>query len=195
ANIHREEKNLIDLYIILLRFSSLISETIPQHRDFKQSHTREKVEYVKKLNGVLSELEQLKPEVSRQVNELNARYARSISQEETGDTSLEWPPRMSQGFPAYENGKGHGSSVPNNKWQNSWKANEPIRDQHFNSNQIEQQFNKLALNIPRAREETLSRHSFLGPNGLRGQWKTTTSSARMQVQYPSQVDLTPIEMP
>ncbi|MQL95787.1 hypothetical protein Taro_028459, partial [Colocasia esculenta] len=35
ASIYREEKNLIDLYIILLRFSSLMCETIPLHRDYQ----------------------------------------------------------------------------------------------------------------------------------------------------------------
>ncbi|XP_057863152.2 AMSH-like ubiquitin thioesterase 3 isoform X1 [Cryptomeria japonica] len=198
ANIYREEKNLIDLYIILLRFSSLISETIPQHRDFKQSHSREKVEYKKKLLDVVSELERLKPEVQRQLDELNKRYARAAREEESSGSSLEWPPRRNQGYPVYENGKawqGYGSSIQNNTRQNSWRANEFSRDQRLYSNQFEQQFNKLAISIPRAREETLSRHSFLGPNGLHGQWQAPTGSARMQVQYPSQVDLTPIEMP
>ncbi|KAJ4807310.1 U-box domain-containing protein kinase family protein [Rhynchospora pubera] len=37
ANIHRAEKNIIDLYINLLRLSSLIVETIPDHRDYRRS--------------------------------------------------------------------------------------------------------------------------------------------------------------
>jgi STAM-binding protein len=47
ANIYREEKNLLDLYIILLRYSSLLSETIPKHRDYHVFKSREK-EFVKK---------------------------------------------------------------------------------------------------------------------------------------------------
>ena len=43
------------------------------------------------------------------------------------------------------------------------------------------------------KEETFSRHSLLGPNGLRGQWQAPISGTR--VQYPSHGDLTPIEMP
>uniref|UniRef100_A0A0D6QUI6 MPN domain-containing protein n=1 Tax=Araucaria cunninghamii TaxID=56994 RepID=A0A0D6QUI6_ARACU len=193
ANIYREEKNLIDLYIILLRFSSLISETIPHHRDYHTSNLKEKAEYRKNLWDVLTELEQLKPEVQRQVDEVNKKYASVIYQEEPSDYSLEWPPRRNQGYPIYENGKGYGSIVKNNILENSRRANELSRDQRVYSNQIAQQFNKLSFNIPRAKEETLSRHSFLGPSGLRSQWHAPTIGTR--VQYPSHVDLTPIEIP
>jgi len=79
ANIYREEKNLIDLYIILLRFSSLITETIPHHQDYQTSYPKEKTEYRKKLLNVVSELEALKPVVQRQVDELNKTYASSSS--------------------------------------------------------------------------------------------------------------------
>ncbi|KAL5745107.1 hypothetical protein ACOSP7_026253 [Xanthoceras sorbifolium] len=37
AGIYRAEKNIIDLYVMLLRFSSLVSETIPHHRDYRAS--------------------------------------------------------------------------------------------------------------------------------------------------------------
>ncbi|KAL9330215.1 hypothetical protein ACSQ67_005218 [Phaseolus vulgaris] len=37
ADIFRAEKNIVDLYVMLLRFSSLVSETIPRHRDYRSS--------------------------------------------------------------------------------------------------------------------------------------------------------------
>ncbi|KAF8015581.1 hypothetical protein BT93_H1179 [Corymbia citriodora subsp. variegata] len=64
ANVYREEKNIMDLYIILLRFSSLVSETIPFHRDYQLLHPKERSTYRKKLLDVLDELESLKIPVS-----------------------------------------------------------------------------------------------------------------------------------
>ncbi|GLU12996.1 hypothetical protein SLE2022_296460 [Rubroshorea leprosula] len=48
ADIFREEKNIIDLYIMLLRFSSLVSETIPCHQDYGLTVQSKKV-YLKKI--------------------------------------------------------------------------------------------------------------------------------------------------
>ncbi|EYU44004.1 hypothetical protein MIMGU_mgv1a022115mg [Erythranthe guttata] len=69
ANIYRDEKNLIDLYVILLRYSSLVSETIPYHRDYLALFPKERNLYKKKLLAVLDELETLKPKVRRQLDE------------------------------------------------------------------------------------------------------------------------------
>ncbi|KAA3456292.1 AMSH-like ubiquitin thioesterase 3 [Gossypium australe] len=136
ASIYRDEKNIVDLYIILLRYSSLVSETIPFHRDYHVSLQKEKAMYRKRLLAVLDELESLKPK------------------------------------PA------------NTAVQSSWKYNN-------DRNQIDKQFQKLSLNRPLPNKETLSRHSFLGPNGLRGQW--LGPSAEIKVQYPSNMDLVPAE--
>ncbi|QHO12713.1 AMSH-like ubiquitin thioesterase [Arachis hypogaea] len=46
------------------------------------------------------------------------------------------------------------------------------------------------LCVPPPKKETLSRHSFLGPSCLRGQW--LGPSAEIKVQYPSSTDLTHI---
>ncbi|XP_071684465.1 AMSH-like ubiquitin thioesterase 3 [Lolium perenne] len=75
ANIYREERNLVDWYIILLRYLSLLSETIPMHRDYHAFKSREK-EFLKKgpydkLWNVIGELESLKPIVKQQIAELN----------------------------------------------------------------------------------------------------------------------------
>ncbi|KAF8775525.1 hypothetical protein HU200_004509 [Digitaria exilis] len=78
ADVYREEKNLIDLYIILLRYSSLLLETIPKHRDYNSFKSREK-EFLKKgphnsekLRRVLNELESLKPVVQKQFANRNS---------------------------------------------------------------------------------------------------------------------------
>ncbi|WVZ70800.1 hypothetical protein U9M48_019437 [Paspalum notatum var. saurae] len=72
ANIYRNEKNLLDLYIILLRYTSLLLETIPKHRDYNSFKAKEK-EFLKKgphnsekLLDVVNELESLKPVVQQQ---------------------------------------------------------------------------------------------------------------------------------
>ncbi|RVX14275.1 AMSH-like ubiquitin thioesterase 1 [Vitis vinifera] len=52
---------------------------------------------------------------------------------------------------------------------------------------------RRSVGILRPREETLSRHSILGPNGLHGQWQPPTIDKR--VQYPSNLDLTPVQFP
>ncbi|KAK4487613.1 hypothetical protein RD792_005735, partial [Penstemon davidsonii] len=50
-----------------------------------------------------------------------------------------------------------------------------------------------SLSIPRPKEETLSRHSILGPNGLRGQWQPPSN--HKVVQYPSNLDFSPLHIP
>lgn len=37
-----------------------------------------------------------------------------------------------------------------------------------------------SLGIPRPKEETLSRHSILGPNGLYGQWQPAVVNTKVQ---------------
>ncbi|KAK8998815.1 hypothetical protein V6N11_070000 [Hibiscus sabdariffa] len=189
ADIYREEKNIVDLYIILLRYSSLVSETIPYHRDYQVLLPKEKAVYRKRLLAVLDELESLKPEVQKRVEELNkaqsgARLVDLDDQEGSfygSDTmsSLDWNP-VNKGSSMNSDIKQPANMVV----QSSWKYNN-------NHNQIDRQFQKLSLNIPLPNKETLSRHSFLGPNGLRGQW--LGPRAEIKVQYPSHKDLAPAE--
>ncbi|KAF8394639.1 hypothetical protein HHK36_020853 [Tetracentron sinense] len=175
ASIYREERNLIDLYIILLRFSSLMSETIPFHRDYQVLLPKERTIYKKKLLAVMNELESLKPDFQRRVNELNTAHARVQfdGPERTSYNSttsfLEWPSTNKKN-----------SSNPDVKWlhpdsrsasQFSWKhTNEHTPIISSNSVQFDKQLQKLSLILPLPKDETLSRHSILGPNGLRGQW-------------------------
>ncbi|XP_022760642.1 AMSH-like ubiquitin thioesterase 3 isoform X2 [Durio zibethinus] len=189
ASIYGGEKNIVDLYIILLRYSSLVSETIPFHRDYQVLLLREKSVYRKRLLAVLDELESLKPEVHQRVEELNKAHAGAQLIELDGHeissyglekmSPLDWP----------SVNKGYNMSLDIKKPANvavqpSWKYNN-------DRNQVDKQFHKLSFNIPLPNKETLSRHSFLGPNGLQGQWRGP--SAEIKVQYPSNMDLVPAE--
>ncbi|GAV87870.1 JAB domain-containing protein [Cephalotus follicularis] len=193
ASIYREEKNIVDLYIILLRYSSLVSETIPFHRDYQVSLPKERATYRKRLLAVLDELEILKPEFDAlnrgypgaQLLELDGPESSSNRQD---SPSLEWPPVN----------KNSNSSVDvkrqtvNVARQSSWKYNnDQTQVLYSNSTQLDKQFQKLSFGLPLPKKETLSRHSFLGPNGLRGQW--IGPREEIKVQYPSNTDLTSSE--
>ncbi|XP_068662589.1 AMSH-like ubiquitin thioesterase 3 [Aristolochia californica] len=184
ANIYREEKNLIDLYIILLRFSSLVSETIPFHHDYQVLLPKQRISFKKKLLDAVNELEHLKPDVQRQVNDLNNRHMVELESWEgissNSINSFEWPPVQEQSL-----------SEPNMKQLlPTWVSGpQGATASHSRSLQVEQQFQKLSLGLPPPKDETLSRHSILGPNGLRGQWLGPITGTR--VNYPSNVDLSP----
>ncbi|RDX87413.1 AMSH-like ubiquitin thioesterase 3 [Mucuna pruriens] len=189
ASIYRDENNVVDLYIILLRFLSLVSETIPYHRDYQASLSNERAAYKKRSLAALDELESLKPEFKRRVEKLNDSHVKALLPEENGfnnalqssvNSSLEWP-AFNKSYNVgvdFKQPTGLGS-------QSSWNYNNMLSS---NSMPIDKQFQKLSLNLPTPNKETLSRHSFLGPNGLRGQW--LGPSAEIKVQYPSSSDLT-----
>jgi STAM-binding protein len=98
ASIYREEKNVVDLYIMLLRYSSLISETIPFHRDYQASLPQERLGSRKRLRAVINELESLKPEFNQLVDKLNR--VEDESRQDGSDLpvvsyssdAVEWPP-------------------------------------------------------------------------------------------------------
>ncbi|KAI4998196.1 hypothetical protein ZWY2020_053538 [Hordeum vulgare] len=190
ANIYREEKNLIDLYIILLRYSSLLSETIPKHRDYHAFKSREK-EFLKKgphnsdkLLNVISELESLKPIVKQQIAELNRRaaeerngphetYAGNGASSRTDQLAAS--PYMMQVYPLF----------PILKWNHQEASQQGVEpDRHLV---------KSYASLPYPKDETLSRHSILGPNGLHGQWTRPVTSVK--IQYPSYPELTQSNIP
>ncbi|KHN02918.1 AMSH-like ubiquitin thioesterase 3 [Glycine soja] len=181
ATIYREENNVVDLYIILLRFLSLVSETIPYHRDYQASLPNERAAYKKRSRAVLDELESLKPEFKRRVEKMNDSHVKAPFPEENGfnkalqssvNSSLEWPAVSKQPTAGFSS-------------HSSWNYDNMLS---LDSRPIDKQFQKLSLSLPPPNKETLSRHSFLGPNGLRGQW--LGPSAEIKVQYPSSSDLT-----
>ncbi|CAN6451592.1 unnamed protein product [Victoria cruziana] len=198
ASIYREEKNLIDLYILLLRFSSLITETIPCHQDYQGLFPKEKAFYKKKLLGTLTELEKLKPVVQNQIEELNRKHnnrnvnLRHGQQNLYTDSSLEWPPVTKRTSGSYSIRQVGGVWQPEPP-QSTQRNYEAPQDKMLQSKQIENQIRKMSLSVPKPREETLSRHSILGPTGLRVQWQAPT--VNRGIQYPNNLDLTPIELP
>ncbi|KAG8045384.1 hypothetical protein GUJ93_ZPchr0008g12995 [Zizania palustris] len=190
AKIYREEKNLVDLYVILLRYSSLICETIPKHRDYHIFKLRESDFFrlsphnQAKLIDVLSELESLKPVVQQQItvhnrvtggtiqsNTINATYGVNNRAEQHMAT-----PYTPQPFVGSSDGSLQ-RFVPGGKHQVS-----PLM-----STQHDRQTHKQLVNLPFPKEETLARHSILGPNGLHGQW--TGPVTAVKVQYPSNLEL------
>lgn len=196
ASIYREEKNIVDLYIILLRYSSLVSETIPFHRDYQAILPKERATYRKRLIAVLDELESLKPEFNRRVEELNRAHGGAQLRELDGTestsngaetSSLEWPAVKKSPYSAVDSKQPSGMAI-----QSSWRNNNDwTRVSSMNPMQIDKQFQKLSVSMPPPNKETLSRHSFLGPNGLRGQW--LGPSAQIKVHYPSNTGLAPID--
>uniref|UniRef100_A0A803MTS2 JAB1/MPN/MOV34 metalloenzyme domain-containing protein n=1 Tax=Chenopodium quinoa TaxID=63459 RepID=A0A803MTS2_CHEQI len=143
---------------MLVRFSSLVSETIPFHRDYQALHSRERVHYRKKLLAVINELESLKPEFQRRVNELNKAYTETQLKQFDGREKTTYGLEASLTRPLL--------------MLLVLRANR-------------------SLAVPLPNQETLSRHSFLGPTGLRRQWQGP--STEIKVSYPSHADLTPAE--
>ncbi|KAK4479299.1 hypothetical protein RD792_014810 [Penstemon davidsonii] len=188
AEIFREEKNVIDLYVMLLRFSSLVSETIPCHRDYRRSLQSNKLKLKKKLIAALTELEELKPDVQAKLEELQNKHGHHSNkqsnfwQKETQTSSVEYPAFKQQNW-------------------NSCLAEKPVtREFGYQGTKtlslakpVEEHLRRISLSIPRPKEETLSRHSILGPNGLRGQWQPPSN--HKVVQYPSNLDFSPLHIP
>ncbi|MQM20795.1 hypothetical protein Taro_053823 [Colocasia esculenta] len=236
ADVYREEKNIIDLYIMLLRFSSLVTETIPRHRDYQTSLSYERNSSKKKLLNALTELEELKPNVQRRIEELNRKSRNQVNrwgpvqqiQQNLHNDSLEWPPPVRrQAVTNYENKQ----AMLSTGRDYSYQVQQSYRNKLSSSAPSEEQFRRLmaesgrvagsaptdpesgrsraesgsglckpspwifsrSLSIPRPKEETLSRHSILGPNGLYGKWQPPLVDIR--VQYPSNLDLSPVVIP
>ncbi|KAL6188503.1 hypothetical protein ACLB2K_039895 [Fragaria x ananassa] len=191
ASIYRDEKNIIELYVILVRFSSLVSETIPSHRDYQAILPKERSLYKKKLLSVLDELESLKPEFQRRVSEHNEADAASHLPElestsySSQTSSFEWPPVNNKSLSMNVRQPTSLTSQP------SWKYKNDFSRVTTSTIPIDKQFQNLSFNLPLPNKETLSRHSFLGPNGLQGQWRGP--SAKVKVQYPSSTDIIPSE--
>ncbi|KGN64127.1 AMSH-like ubiquitin thioesterase 1 [Cucumis sativus] len=180
ADIFRAEKNIIDLYVMLMRFSSLVTETIPRHLEYGTTPKFQKNHFRKKLLDALSELEELKPAVQRKVDEINGKQKYQVNgrgnQQQNG--SLEW----------HSGGKQY---LPNNGMAKAGRS--PAREIARQGSGPQQFSYSRPIHIPLPKEETLSRHSILGPNGLRGQWQPPTIDKG--VQYPRILDVSPVDIP
>lgn len=192
ANVYREEKNVLDLYILLLRYSSLLLETIPKHRDYNAFKAREK-EFLKKgphnsekILGIVNELESLKPVVQQQIATGNSRGADepngvygtyAASSELEHHTPGPYVSKSLSGSPTRLLQK----PLPGSKHQAAMSQNvQPYRHAM-----------KPSTNMLYPKEETLSRHSILGPNGLQGnlgQWARPVTGIR--IEYPHNPELT-----
>lgn len=162
-------------------------ETIPSHRDYQVLHSKEKTAFRKKLLDVMNELETLKPLVQLQVDEINKGnvhqtagvdenyYDPAFSKKQLSSNSLTMqPPTRIKSELLLKQIMERDQARPLEK-------------------QMDMQFKKLTLNLPYPKEETLSKHSFLGPTGLQGSWTGPISGIR--VQYPRNVDLTQNDVP
>ncbi|KAG7594512.1 JAB1/MPN/MOV34 metalloenzyme domain [Arabidopsis thaliana x Arabidopsis arenosa] len=187
ADIFRAEKNVIDLYVMLLRFSSLALETIPSHRDYRTSLKSNK-EYLRmRLLDVLTELEKLKPVVQQRIDELYPKLKpRYNVQAHPANGSLGWSSAVKPSLNSYDHAKVRNPPGHNFGYMGS-------RGQQFlNAAPLEERFRKMSVNF-RPNEETLSRHSILGPGGLSAQWQPPKYDTK--VQYPSNIDFSPVVIP
>ncbi|KAG8480879.1 hypothetical protein CXB51_025580 [Gossypium anomalum] len=175
---------------------SLVSETIPFHRDYQVLLPKEKAVYRKRLLAVLDELESLKPEVQQRVEELNkARTGARLVDLDDHEGPFHGSDKMSPSDWNPENRRLNMSldikQPANMEVQSSWKYKTITIIRLTGSFRSCEFLLFLSLNIPLPNKETLSRHSFLGPNGFHGQW--LGPSAEIKVQYPSNKDLAPAE--
>ncbi|KAI9381042.1 hypothetical protein POPTR_015G045800v4 [Populus trichocarpa] len=189
AEIFRAEKNIIDLYVMLLRFSSLVSETIPCHRGYGAFPQSKKDYLRKKLLNALGELEQLKTAVQQSINELNRKHTHQVNGwgYNSQNDLLEKPPYNKKIL----NGNGVTKAVRPVTGESLYQGSRTRQYSYVRP--VEQQFRRVSLNFQRPNEETLSRHSILGPNGLNAKWQPPRTNEG--VKYPSIIDLTPVEIP
>ncbi|XP_015070862.1 AMSH-like ubiquitin thioesterase 1 [Solanum pennellii] len=192
ADIFRAEGDVIDLYVMLLRYSSLVSETIPCHRDYRASLQSNKIYLKKRLLNAVAELEDLKPIVQQKLEALNRKSTYQVNkgnnhhQNNLLGFSGEYSPANNQSFKAWGANK---IAAPVRKF--GYQV--PITTQFLPVKPVDEHIRRLSLSIPRPTDETLNRHSILGPNGLRGQLQLPASDRG--VSYPSNVDFTPVLIP
>ncbi|KAK8965318.1 AMSH-like ubiquitin thioesterase 1 [Platanthera guangdongensis] len=139
----------------------------------------------------MSELEALKPKVQQSLKGLNHQRRSQVSkwsqnyQNTSVDDSLERLSVRNQNLKSDSRQLYHARQNGVPKF--------PFSQQDIHSKPIGKQIHNLSLTALFPKEETLSRHSILGPNGLSGHWRSPIIS--QQVQYPSNIDFPPIEIP
>ncbi|WVZ78038.1 hypothetical protein U9M48_025813 [Paspalum notatum var. saurae] len=148
----------------------LLLEMIPKH-PYNSFKAREK-EFLKKgphnsekLLDVVNELESLKPVVLQQQQIGN--HDSSMGAASSGMMQHHIP-----AAPFYMSKSNHYQLVSKHQSAPSQSVQRP--DRH--------------TNLPYPRQETLSRHSILGPNGLQGQWTRPVTGIR--IEYPRNPELT-----
>ncbi|KAK9136723.1 hypothetical protein Sjap_007317 [Stephania japonica] len=165
---------------------SIRNNPIPSRLPGLASQTKNHIQKgLQKLLEVVDELEHLKPDVYRRVNELNKAYV---------GAQLDYPERITSASHSLEStlSRKQVSSNVNQMQLEGKNKLQPWQIYNDESNQINQMqsaknFQKRSFSIPLPKEETLSRHSILGPSGLHGQWRGPSTGTK--VQYPSNADL------
>ncbi|KAK3257718.1 hypothetical protein CYMTET_33207 [Cymbomonas tetramitiformis] len=89
ASIFRTENDYENLYILLLRYTSLVLETLPQHSEFKDAkYAKLKNEHKKKLMRALSELEDLRGIINARADAVVANAVEAGPAEPEASTEL-----------------------------------------------------------------------------------------------------------
>ncbi|KAH7436131.1 hypothetical protein KP509_05G004000 [Ceratopteris richardii] len=187
ANVYREEKNIVELYVMLLRFCRLVGETIPEHRDYPIYSTKLKTEYRKRLGHAITELEKLKPIAVKEIESLNSSYTSTSVYESSGREHNENSRREHNEWPSVSNFEDSEASNGQVAGQGSRmvQSKQPYR--------LEDHLSSLSFNIPPPKSETLSRHSYFGHCGL--QSPSTIPYLQAKVQYPSCIDASASNIP
>ncbi|KAG0579254.1 hypothetical protein KC19_4G085600 [Ceratodon purpureus] len=195
ASIYRDEKNVLDLYINLLRFTSLVTDTIPNHRDY-HLYFQLKVEYGKKLNQILNELEELKPEVLKLIGLTTSDRQDAVlpknSQNAANNSSLARPTYLrNQPNPNINIQKDYGLSSSSGRRD---YLNRPSNSESpvFNPTYLDESTSPVSSSSPRAKGETPTRHSI---PGYAGQTIRRSPVRPPKVQYPHSVETKPVELP
>ncbi|KAK6161024.1 hypothetical protein DH2020_004405 [Rehmannia glutinosa] len=137
---------------------------------------------LQKLLAVLDELETLKPKVRRQLDELEKVNTATPMHQFDGPNKISYASSLNNKSSLIYSNKQ--MLQPITAPSSSLKQNNE-HTRFSSSSSVESQFQKLSLSLPLPKQETLSRHSFLGPNGLRGQW--LGPSAEIKVNYPTNI--------
>lgn len=112
VKIYRDEGSLEDLYQALARYSRLMSEIIPQHRDYATYSSKEKIHHKKILQEFVEELGKLKPLLERRNTKITDQTASRSKLNDNGSplTSQRWN-WEDQTFQSYNQGKARGWTV------------------------------------------------------------------------------------
>ncbi|KAF3782486.1 AMSH-like ubiquitin thioesterase 3 [Nymphaea thermarum] len=84
AKVYRDEHNVVDLYVILLKYSSLVTETISQHQNYHHCSNTEKMHHKKVLKEFEKELAVLRPLVKQKLDGTNRNNTIEISKDKSG---------------------------------------------------------------------------------------------------------------
>ncbi|CAN4086694.1 unnamed protein product [Withania somnifera] len=145
-----------------------------------------------KLLNAVAELEELKPIVQRKLEELNRISTYQVNkgnnhhQNNLLGFSGVFSPANKLSYKIWETNK---IAAP----VREFGSQVPTTTQFLPVKPVDEHIRRLSLSIPRPKDETLNRHSILGPNGLRGQFQLPASDR--EVSYPSNFDFTPVQIP